>query len=127
MTRAMNAALTTKQSAAAGKQAPEALHVSKPTIGVKRAAPAAAAVDGASSSDEDSSDEAYAARHAPWELEERTRFMTYQTGALVLTDSQHFARARRSGWMENDALTCVGAAGQYFTCAVGEWQTANAC
>ncbi len=79
MTRAMNAALTTKQSA--GKQAAEPPPAaSRPMIGVKRAAPDRAGGDGASSSDEDSSDEAYAGRHAPWELEERTRFMTYQTG-----------------------------------------------
>ena len=79
MTRAMNAALTTKQqSVVTGKHTAEPPPtVSKPTIGVKRPAASGAG----SSSEEDSSDEAYAARHAPWELEERTRFMTYQTGA----------------------------------------------
>ena len=73
VTRAMNAALATKQGVTDLQQQ----RARAPTAGVKRAA--AGAASDASSSEEDS-DEAYAARHAPWELEERTRFMTYQTG-----------------------------------------------
>lgn len=34
-----------------------------------------------SSSDEDTSDEAFAARHAPWEVEEHTRFLSHTAGA----------------------------------------------
>lgn len=76
VTRAMNAALATKQGVGEPQRQPG--RVPTAAAGFKRAAPGAAS--DASSSEEDSSDEAYAARHAPWELEERTRFMTYQTG-----------------------------------------------
>ena len=73
VTRAVNAALAAQAQQPSGPN-----NKAAKAAGVKRAAGGAAS--DASSSEEDSSDEAYAARHAPWELEERTRFMTYQLG-----------------------------------------------
>ena len=41
-----------------------------------------------SSSDEDTSDEAFAACHAPWEWEERNRFLSHSAGPTVFLQTK---------------------------------------